>query len=214
MPKEKPALPSSPNAALLLADGTVFWGQGFGAEGLALGEICFNTAMTGYQEVLTDPSYQGQIITFTFPHIGNVGCNGEDIESAEKPVIGAAGLIVREPITEPSNFRATQHLNEWLSRRGIIGISGVDTRALTRHIRKNGAQNVAIVRVQRVGGGDQLKKAKEKLIQRRSLMSGMRSAGRFMRGESFPHQRSALIPPRGRRIVLLHSSMSSPSTTA
>src|SRR5580700_10104055 len=162
MPDGKDALPSSLNAALLLADGTVFFGAGFGALGTALGEICFNTAMTGYQEVLTDPSYQGQIITFTFPHIGNIGCNGEDVESCELQVasckqsarnmqhatcnfIGACGLVVREPITEPSNFRSIQHLNDWLAARGVIGISGVDTRALTRHIRKAGAQNAAVV---------------------------------------------------------------------
>src|SRR5579871_3724639 len=107
--KVKPALPSPLNAALLLADGTVFWGQGVGAKNTVFGEICFNTAMTGYQEVLTDPSYQGQIITFTFPHIGNVGCNAEDVESQAKPVIGACGLVIREPITAPSNFRAKEH---------------------------------------------------------------------------------------------------------
>src|SRR5471030_359269 len=121
MPDTKTALPSSLNAALLLADGTVFFGQGFGAHGSAFGEICFNTAMTGYQEVLTDPSYQGQIVTFTFPHIGNVGCNAEDVESAPKPVIGASGLIVRESVTGPSNFRSTQHLSDWLKTRGIVG---------------------------------------------------------------------------------------------
>ncbi len=144
MPNTKPVLPSSLNAALLLADGTVFWGRGVGAEGTALGEICFNTAMTGYQEVLTDPSYQGQIVTFTFPHIGNVGCNAEDIESENARVMGASGLVIREPITTPSNFRSTLHFNDWLIKRGLTGICGIDTRALTRHIRKNGAQNVLI----------------------------------------------------------------------
>jgi carbamoyl-phosphate synthase small subunit len=161
MPKERSALPSHLNAALLLADGTVFWGAGFGASATALGEICFNTAMTGYQEVLTDPSYQGQIVTFTFPHIGNVGCNAEDIESLN-PKKGASGLIVREPVTEPSSFRATQHLNDWLVKRGIAGISGIDTRALTRYIRKNGAQNAAIVR-------GPLEEAKKKLAAHPSL---------------------------------------------
>lgn len=132
---------TAPNAALVLADGTVFSGFGVGAHGITAGEICFNTAMTGYQEILTDPSYTGQIITFTFPHIGNVGCNGEDIEAA-KPY--AAGLILREDITAPSSFRANVHFNEWLVNNGITGIAGIDTRALTAHIRKNGAQNVAI----------------------------------------------------------------------
>jgi carbamoyl-phosphate synthase small subunit len=138
-------LKPAPNAALLLADGTVFFGMGVGAHGSIAGEVCFNTAMTGYQEVLTDPSYMGQIITFTFPHIGNVGCNDEDIESSPKPVLGACGLILREHITDPSNFRAGDHFNAWLTARGITGICGVDTRALTRHIRDHGAQNAAIV---------------------------------------------------------------------
>src|SRR5271170_7957708 len=119
MPDTKTALPSALNAALLLADGTVFFGRGFGANGTVSGELCFNTAMTGYQEVLTDPSYQGQIVTFTFPHIGNVGCNPEDIESAESPPHGASGLVIREPITAPSSFRAKEHLNDWLEKRGI-----------------------------------------------------------------------------------------------
>lgn len=134
------------NAALLLADGTLFRGCGVGAPVTVFGEICFNTAMSGYQEVMTDPSYTGQVVTFTFPHIGNVGCNEEDIESDRKGAhLGACGLIMRESITEPSNFRAKEHLDAWLKARGIAGISGVDTRALTRHIRKHGAQNVAII---------------------------------------------------------------------
>ena len=135
-------LKPAPNAALLLADGTVFFGQGIGQAGTTSGEICFNTAMTGYQEILTDPSYAGQIITFTFPHIGNVGTNDEDIESLV-PV--AAGLILREAITEPSNFRSQSHLDAWMKKHGLRGISGVDTRALARHIRINGAQNCAII---------------------------------------------------------------------
>jgi len=145
MPRQT-SLPPQINAALVLADGTVFYGKGIGAEGITTGEICFNTGMTGYQEVLTDPSYAGQIINFTFPHIGNVGCNPEDIE-AKKPA--ARGLIVREPITNPSNFRSTQHLNDWLKDNNITGISDVDTRAITRHIRTRGAQNVAIAHVAR-----------------------------------------------------------------
>jgi carbamoyl-phosphate synthase small subunit len=132
------------NAVLLLGDGSEFWGYGVGKEGGIAGELCFNTAMTGYQEILTDPSYTGQIICFTFPHIGNVGANGEDIESTPQTG-GAAGLILREAITEPSNFRSVQHLNDWLIAHNLTGISGIDTRALTRHIREHGAQNVAIM---------------------------------------------------------------------
>jgi carbamoyl-phosphate synthase small subunit len=129
------------NAVLAFADGTVIYGYGIGAEGTTRGEICFNTAMTGYQEVLTDPSYAGQIITFTFPHIGNVGANDEDIESG---TVSATGLIVREDITAPSNWRALRDFNDWLEERGITGICGVDTRKITRAIRKNGPQNIAI----------------------------------------------------------------------
>jgi carbamoyl-phosphate synthase small subunit len=119
----------------------MIWGRGFGAVGDAVGEVCFNTAMTGYQEVMTDPSYAGQIITFTFPHIGNVGANPEDIE-AQNP--HALGLIVREDVTDPSNFRSTQHFDTWLKHNGRIGLSGVDTRALTRAIRIQGAPNGVI----------------------------------------------------------------------
>ena len=125
----------------MLADGTVFWGRGFGAhtaETAPVGEVCFNTGMTGYQETLTDPSYAGQIITFTFPHIGNVGTNGEDIEAA---TIAARGLVVKQDVTEPSNWRAAQHLDAWLRAQGIAGIAGVDTRALTVRIRDGGAPN-------------------------------------------------------------------------
>jgi carbamoyl-phosphate synthase small subunit len=132
-------------ALLVLADGTVIEGQGCGAEGVASGEVCFNTAMTGYQEVLTDPSYAGQIITFTFPHIGNVGANEEDIETVNMAASsGAQGAIFRCPITEPSNYRATKDFNAWLKARGIIGLSGIDTRALTALIRDNGMQNAVI----------------------------------------------------------------------
>src|SRR6202051_2853366 len=120
--------PPDCNAALVLADGTVFWGRGIGAPGQAVGEVCFNTAITGYQEILTDPSYAGQIITFTFPHIGNVGTNREDIETITP---AARGLVIRSAITEPSNYRAIQPLDGWLKSYGIVGISGVDTRRLT-----------------------------------------------------------------------------------
>lgn len=137
----RPAQPHGATGVLVLADGTVVWGRGFGAIGDAVGEVCFNTAMTGYQEVMTDPSYAAQIVTFTFPHIGNVGANGEDIESA---VEGAVGCIVREEVTEPSNFRSLERFQEWMEKNGKIGLSGVDTRALTRRIRKSGAPNAVI----------------------------------------------------------------------
>lgn len=132
------AVPEGATAALVLADGTVFWGRGFGAHTRepAVGEVCFNTGLTGYQETLTDPSYAGQIITFTFPHIGNVGVNGEDIEAA---AIATRGLVVKQDVTEPSNWRAHQHLHAWLAAQGVAGIAGVDTRALTIRIRDGGA---------------------------------------------------------------------------
>jgi carbamoyl-phosphate synthase small subunit len=135
----------TPTALLVLADGTVLEGFGFGAAGHAVGEVCFNTAMTGYQEILTDPSYAGQIITFTFPHIGNVGTNEEDIETVNMAATpGARGVILHTAITRPSNYRATRHLDEWLKARGIIGLAGIDTRALTSLIRAKGMPNAAI----------------------------------------------------------------------
>lgn len=132
-------------AVLVLADGSVIAGHGFGAEGIAPGEVCFNTAITGYQEILTDPSYAGQIVTFTFPHIGNVGANVEDVETLDPaPRSTVRGCIVRGRATVPSNHRAMMHLGEWLATRGIIGMSGVDTRALTALIRERGMQNAVI----------------------------------------------------------------------
>lgn len=128
-------------AVLVLADGTVFKGFGIGAVGEVVGEVCFNTAMTGYQESLTDPSFAGQMITFTFPHIGNVGVNDDDIETTGT---AASGLIIRADITEPANWRATGRLNDWLIKRKLTGISGIDTRQLTRLIRDNGAPNGVI----------------------------------------------------------------------
>src|ERR1700720_544275 len=134
-----------PTALLVLADGTVLEGVGFGAVGHAVGEVCFNTAMTGYEEILTDPSYAGQIITFTFPHIGNVGTNEEDIETVNMAATpGARGVVLHTAITQPSNYRATRHLDEWLKARGVIGLGGVDTRALTRLIRVKGMPNAVI----------------------------------------------------------------------
>jgi carbamoyl-phosphate synthase small subunit len=130
-----------PTGCIALADGSLFFGQGFGGTGTAVGELCFNTAMTGYQEVMTDPSYAGQMITFTFPHIGNVGTNPEDDETAD-PV--ALGMVVKWDVTEPSNWRAAEHLSAWLARRGRIGVSGIDTRRLTRRIRDLGMPHAAL----------------------------------------------------------------------
>jgi carbamoyl-phosphate synthase small subunit len=121
---------------LVLSDGSIFWGYGFGSVGDTIGEVCFNTSITGYQEILTDPSYAGQIITFTFPHIGNVGANSEDIE-ADKPA--ARGLIIREEITAPANYRSNEHFAEWVEKNDLIGISGLDTRSITRRIKDKGA---------------------------------------------------------------------------
>ena len=131
-------VPAGATAALVLADGTVLWGRGFGAHTVAgrVGEVCFNTGLTGYQETITDPSYAGQHIVFTFPHIGNVGVNGEDLEAVN---IAALGVVVRQDVTEPSNWRATQGLDGWMRAKGVPGISGVDTRALTVRIRDLGA---------------------------------------------------------------------------
>jgi carbamoyl-phosphate synthase small subunit len=133
--------PANATAAIVFADGAVIWGHGLGAAAITVGEICFNTAMTGYQEIMTDPSYAGQIITFTFPHIGNVGTNGEDIEALSP---AARGAIFREDITAPSNFRARENLNAWLAANQLPAICGVDTRALTQRIRDHGAPNGAL----------------------------------------------------------------------
>src|SRR6476469_2032876 len=129
-------------ALLVLADGTVIEGNGAGAVGIAVGEVCFNTAMTGYQEILTYPSYAGQIITFTFPHIGNVGTNAEDIESINP---AARGVVLRGDITEPANWRAAKPLDEWLKGHNLPGICGVDTREITRRVRDGGAPNGVVV---------------------------------------------------------------------
>jgi carbamoyl-phosphate synthase small subunit len=135
----------APTALLVLADGTVLEGLGLGATGRAVGEVCFNTAMTGYEEILTDPSYAGQIITFTFPHIGNVGTNDEDIETVNLAATpGARGVILHSAITQPSNYRATRNLDAWLKSRGVVGLAGIDTRALTALIREKGMPNAVI----------------------------------------------------------------------
>ena len=134
-------IPQGATAVLVFADGHVAYGKGFGVTGDAVGELCFNTAMTGYQEVMTDPSYAGQVVCFTFPHIGNVGTNDEDVEGK---VDSALGCVVREDVTDPSNFRAMGDFPAWMERMGKIGIAGLDTRALTRRIRIQGAPNVVI----------------------------------------------------------------------
>ena len=129
------------NAVLVLSDGTVCYGRGLGNYGIAKGELCFNVSMTGYQEILTDPSYAGQIITFTFPHIGNVGCNAIDVESRK---VFCNGLIVRESVTSPSNYRSEIPLSQWLKDGQVVGLSGIDTRWLTRKISSQGPQNALI----------------------------------------------------------------------
>ena len=144
MAEAHPARASQPDGAtgvIVFADGRTIWGRGFGAEGNAVGELCFNTAMTGYQEVMTDPSYARQVIAFTFPHIGNVGANDDDHEADAAHAVGA---IVREAVTSPSNFRSTQDFPSWMAATGRIGISGVDTRALTRLVRREGPPTIAI----------------------------------------------------------------------
>ncbi|NMM43566.1 glutamine-hydrolyzing carbamoyl-phosphate synthase small subunit [Rhodospirillaceae bacterium KN72] len=138
---EFPVQPEGATAALVLADGTVIWGRGAGAEITRVGEVCFNTSITGYQEILTDPSYAGQMIAFTFPHIGNVGANLEDIETTNP---AACGAILRADITEPSNFRAVSHLDGWLKAHDLPALTGVDTRKLTRRIRDLGAPNAVL----------------------------------------------------------------------
>ena len=133
--------PEGATGVVVFADGRIIWGKGFGAEGDAVGELCFNTAMTGYQEVMTDPSYAKQVIAFTFPHIGNVGANDEDVEAGEAH---ALGCLVREVVTEPSNYRANQGFSDWMLKSGRIGIAGIDTRALTKLVREEGPPTVAI----------------------------------------------------------------------
>jgi carbamoyl-phosphate synthase small subunit len=134
--------PQKPTGAVVFADGTAIFGFGFGASGTRVGELCFNTSITGYQEILTDPSYAGQVITFTFPHIGNIGANDEDVETMNP---AALGLITRAHVTNPSNFRSQRHLHDWLASRDLVGLSGIDTRALTAKIRRDGFQNIALV---------------------------------------------------------------------
>jgi carbamoyl-phosphate synthase small subunit len=140
-PLRPKAIPKGATAALVLEDGTTFWGIGVGATGSTVGEVCFNTSMTGYQEILTDPSYAGQIINFTFPHIGNVGTNPEDVETTTPAV---RGCVLRADITHPSNYRAAGHLDSWLKSHDLVGLAGIDTRRLTRTIRQHGAPRGAL----------------------------------------------------------------------
>ncbi|MHC8510424.1 MAG: glutamine-hydrolyzing carbamoyl-phosphate synthase small subunit [Rhodospirillales bacterium] len=142
-PPTRPAPPPpGADAALVLADGTVFWGRGAGAPGVRAGEVCFNTSMTGYQEIVTDPSYAGQIIAFTFPHIGNTGANAEDVETKTP---AALGCVFRECVSEPSNWRAAQHWSTWLETHGLPAVTGVDTRALTHRIRGGGPPSGCVI---------------------------------------------------------------------
>ncbi len=134
--------PSGATGAVIFDDGTIFWGRGAGAVGRNIGEICFNTSMTGYQEILTDPSYAGQIINFTFPHIGNIGTNNDDMESTSP---SSRGCIFKSDISKPSNYRTKSHFDNWLIQQNIIGVSGIDTRQLTRRIRDLGAPNAVII---------------------------------------------------------------------
>ncbi len=167
MPHTKDTVPAHCDACLLMADGTMFFGRAVGKATTITGEICFNTSMTGYQEILTDPSYAGQVVTFTTPHIGNVGCNAQDMESGKvqsaHPCLGAVGVVLRELPTEPSSFRSQTSLQAWLEKNNIGGIAGVDTRAITRHIRKHGAQNVVIFAADNAKFSTQLDAAKQAL---------------------------------------------------
>ncbi len=173
--------PDDSDACLMLADGTVFFGNSIGAANISIGELCFNTAMTGYQEIMTDPSYAGQIVVFTFPHIGNVGANAEDFETVI-PV--AAGLVVREKITAASNYRSQSDFNAWLKEKNISGICGVDTRALTRHIRTKGAQNAVIFGLHVSDVESQLKKMTEHLNNAPS-MKGAELAAKVTTGQRY-----------------------------
>jgi carbamoyl-phosphate synthase small subunit len=182
-------------ALLVLADGTVIEGIGLGATGKAAGEVCFNTAMTGYQEILTDLSYAGQIITFTFPHIGNVGANEDDIETVNLAAAsGVRGCVLKADITDPANFRATRPLDQWLKARGIIGIAGVDTRALTARIRDEGMPN-GIVAHDPAGAFDVAALQREAAALR--SMTGLDLVPEVTTGQSFGWEQTAWRPGEG-----------------
>jgi carbamoyl-phosphate synthase small subunit len=179
------------DAILILPDGTVFKGFGIGKKNQVFGEICFNTSITGYQEILSDPSYCGQIITFTFPHIGNVGTNDDDLESQAPK---ASGLIVRESITSPSNYRSSGNLNDWLIKNNLTGISGIDTRKLTKIIREKGAKNIAIIYQDSISESD-IKKVREKLNEVPDL-NGVELAKKASVGKSYPWGKEASWNPK------------------
>ena len=176
-------MPQLATGAIALEDGTIFWGHGHGATGVAAGELCFNTAMTGYQEILTDPSYAEQIVLFTFPHIGNVGANADDQEeSSTQGSAGARGAVFRATPTLPASWRSADTLDAWLKKRGIIGLSGVDTRALTRRIRELGMPKSAIAfdRAGKLDGPTLIKAARDwKGIENADLAINVSSGQRF-----------------------------------
>jgi carbamoyl-phosphate synthase small subunit len=193
--KTPPWSEPKPTALLVLADGTVVEGMGLGATGEAAGEICFNTAMTGYQEILTDPSYAGQIVTFTFPHIGNVGTNEDDIETVNTAAAsGVRGCVVKTDITDPANFRATRHFDQWLKARGIVGIAGVDTRALTAFIRDNGMPNGIVAHAP---GGDFDVEALRREAAALPSMTGLDLVPGVTTGQSFGWDQTAWRPGEG-----------------
>ncbi len=187
--------PATATGAIALADGTIYLGQGTGAVGVTVGELCFNTAMTGYQEILTDPSYAHQLVLFTFPHIGNVGTNPDDQEDSTPPAATAArGAIFRARVTAPSNWRARTGFSEWLARRGIIGLGGVDTRALTRRIRADGMQRAAIAHAPQ--GGLDL----DALLERARAWSGLERAdlaAEVTASDPFAHDEGLWQPESG-----------------
>ncbi len=182
-------------ALLVLDDGTVIEGRGLGATGEAAGEVCFNTAMTGYQEILTDPSYAGQIITFTFPHIGNVGANDDDNETVNAAASsGVRGCVLKADITDPASWRATRHFDTWLKARGIVGIAGVDTRALTARIRDHGMPNGVVAHDP--DGNFNLDALKREAAALPS-MAGLDLARDVTTGQSFGWDQTAWRPGQG-----------------
>jgi len=182
-------------ALLVLDGGTVIEGRGLGATGGAAGEVCFNTAMTGYQEILTDPSYAGQIITFTFPHIGNVGANDDDNETVNAAASsGVRGCVLKADITDPASWRATRHFDTWLKARGIVGIAGVDTRALTARIRDHGMPNGVVAHDP--DGNFNLDALKREAAALPS-MAGLDLAPDVTTGQSFGWDQTAWRPGQG-----------------
>jgi carbamoyl-phosphate synthase small subunit len=192
---EAGAPPAWATAALALADGTIFYGKGAGATGTAIGELCFNTAMTGHQEILADPSYAGQIVCFTFPHVGNTGANTEDEEAASEPAKQAAvGMVSRAEITPPANWRAEQSFTEWLAARGIVAITGVDTRAITRRIREQG---MPLAAVQHARAGDLDLDALKAAAAAAPSMEGAELAGQVTRDTVEPWEQAGWDWPEG-----------------